>query len=41
MAGKKLPSVGIPNLDFSVAKQLSEPSRKQPKYNTDCALQRD
>jgi hypothetical protein len=40
MAVKKLPSLGMPSIDFSDTKQLTEFTRKKPKYNTDCTLQR-
>jgi hypothetical protein len=40
MAGKKLLSVGMPSVDFSDTKKLTEFTRKKPKYNTDCTLQR-
>jgi hypothetical protein len=35
MAVKKLPFVGMPSTDFSDDKQLTEFTRKKPKYNTD------
>jgi hypothetical protein len=37
MADTELPSVGILSIDFSDVKQLTEFTRKKPKYNTDCA----
>jgi hypothetical protein len=33
MTDKKVPSVGIPSIDFSDAKQLTEFTWKKPKYN--------
>jgi hypothetical protein len=39
MAGKKLPSLGMPSIDFSDAKQLTEFTRKKAKFNTDYACQ--
>jgi hypothetical protein len=41
MAVQKLPSVGIPSIDFSHAKQITEFVRKNSKYKADCALQKN
>jgi hypothetical protein len=41
MAVKELPSVGMPRIDFSNAKQLTEFTRKKSRYNAEYACQRN
>jgi hypothetical protein len=41
LAVKKLPSVGMPDIDFTGANELKEFIRQKPKNNTDCTHQRD